>query len=166
MSLLQHLQTMAAYNKWANCRLYDACQELPEADYHAERPVFFKSIHGTLNHILVGDLMWAARINGDQPDLKRLDTILHPDLPSLRRTREEQDQCLVELVDRTTDADLERDYSYNTLTFGPMRNQLKHMLAHLFNHQTHHRGQVHDQLSQTAVPPPPLDLMFYLRELG
>ncbi len=166
MSLLQHLQTMAAYNMWANRRLYNACKELPEAEYHAARPAFFKSIHGTLNHILVGDLMWIARINGNQPDLKRLDAILHPDLPSLRDTREQQDRCLIELVDRVDDADLERDYSYDTLTFGPMHSPLKHMLGHLFNHQTHHRGQVHDQLSQTDVPPPPLDLMFYLRELG
>ncbi len=81
-------------------------------------------------------------------------------------TREHQDRHIIEVVDVVSDADLERDYSYTTLTFGLMINQLKHILGHLFNHQTHHRGQVRDQLSQTNVPPPPLDLMFYLREVG
>ncbi|MDX1539946.1 MAG: DinB family protein, partial [Geminicoccaceae bacterium] len=66
-----HLCRMARYNRWANRRLYDACAALDEDEYLRERGMFFGSIHGTLNHVLVGDLHWLARIeNLDAPELR------------------------------------------------------------------------------------------------
>ena len=164
MSLLQHFKSLAAYNAWANQRLYDVCAELPADTYHAERPAFFRSIHGTLNHILIGDRMWIGRIIGVDSGLKQLDAILYPDIDSLRQARETEDRRIIDIVDELSEPDFQRNYSYQTLTFGPLSSPLWHMLDHLFNHQTHHRGQVHDQLMQTPVAPPPLDLMYYLRE--
>ncbi len=164
MSLLQHFKTLAVYNDWANRRLYDACAELSEDAYLAERPAFFKSIHGTLNHILIGDRMWIGRIVGVDSGLKRLDEVLYPNIEALRAAREAEDQRIDEVVNGLSETDLQQDYSYKTVSFGAMTSPLWHMLGHLFNHQTHHRGQVHDQLTQTTVAPPPLDLMYYLRE--
>ena len=65
----EHLCRMARYNRWANQRLYQACGQLAEDTYHLDRHMFFSSIHGTLNHLLVGDRLWLAHIaNLPKPD--------------------------------------------------------------------------------------------------
>ena len=125
MTLPQHFKSLAGYNRWANQRLYDACAALPENEYFATRPAFFKSIHGTLNHLLVGDLMWIGRITGVDSGLKRLDAALYPDLPALRQAREAEDGRFIELVDGLGESDLQREHSYQTLTFGPMSTPLR-----------------------------------------
>ena len=160
-----HLCRMARYNRWANRRLYDACETLANDVYHQSRKMFFGSIHGTLNHILVGDLLWVARIEGKPAPALSLDRPLCDDLASLRTAREQEDAHMIELTETYGDADLEAVISYRTVV-QPMdiTTPLHLCWLHLFNHQTHHRGQVHDQLSQIEMIPPPLDLIFYLRE--
>ena len=79
---------MAAYNAWANRRLYDAAAALPDADYRADRGAFFKSVHGTLNHLLVADRIWMRRFTGEGEHPNRLDAILFEDFAELRRARE------------------------------------------------------------------------------
>jgi uncharacterized damage-inducible protein DinB len=165
--MLEHLRRMARYNRWANQRLYAACGELPSAEYHKPRRAFFGSIHGTLNHLLVGDLIWLARITGAPcPDL-RLDDQPYASLGALQEARVAEDEGMIELVDGYAEDDLQRPMRYRLLTRPEAAETPLHLCwLNLFNHQTHHRGQVHDQLSQTAVAPPPLDLIFYLREAG
>jgi uncharacterized damage-inducible protein DinB len=165
--MLEHLRRMARYNRWANQRLYAACAELPGEEYHKPRRAFFGSIHGTLNHLLVGDRIWLARIEGEPyPDL-RLDDQPYGSLGTLEEARAAADERMVELVDGYHEDDLPRPMRYRLLTRPePAETPLHLCWLNLFNHQTHHRGQVHDQLTQTAVPPPPLDLIFYLREAG
>ncbi len=163
---IDHYRTFARYNAWANSRLYDACADLSAEEYHADRPVFFRSIHGTLNHIMVGDRMWVARLDGGMADIKTLDTILYADLAALRAAREADDADLIVRTDRMTNDDLATILSYKTATMGDQTSPVHEMLTHLFNHQTHHRGQVHGCLSQTAVAPPQLDLMYYLRDVN
>jgi len=159
-----HLCRMARYNRWANERLYEACSQLGDDAYHQSRQAFFGSIHGTLNHILVGDRLWLARIEGmPVPDLT-LDDQLNPDLASLATARHDEDERMIRLTDGYGDSGLDRVIHYRAITMsGEMATPLYLCWLHLFNHQTHHRGQVHDQLSQTDVPPPSLDLMPYLR---
>jgi uncharacterized damage-inducible protein DinB len=161
--LKQQFQRFSRYNRWANRRLYDACARLSAVDYHAARPAFFGSIHGTLNHILVADRIWQARMAGEaQPGLA-LDTELYRDLPALTRAREEEDEAIIALVEAQQEADLGRVIEYRTTSGEPQATPALTILQHLFNHQTHHRGQVHGMLSATAVPPPPLDLAFFVR---
>ena len=74
-----HFSQFAAYNAWANRRLYDAAARLSDADYRADRGAFFKSMHGTLNHLLVADRVWMSRFTGQGEAPKRLDAILHED---------------------------------------------------------------------------------------
>ena len=76
----------AAYNRWANRRLYDAAAELSDTDYRADRGAFFKSVHGTLNNLLVADRIWMHRLTGEGEAPDRLDAVLHDDLagPRLR----------------------------------------------------------------------------------
>ena len=163
--MLEHLRRMARYNLWANERLYAACARLPVAEYHKPRQAFFGSIHGTLNHLLVGDRIWLARIEGGPaPDL-RLDDQPYGSLAELEAARGVEDRHMIQLLDGYSEEDLPRARRYRMVTRPETAETPLHLCwLNLFNHQTHHRGQVHDQLSQTEVPPPPLDLIFYLRE--
>jgi uncharacterized damage-inducible protein DinB len=165
--MLEHLRRMARYNQWANQRLYAACEELPSAAYHEPRAAFFGSIHGTLNHLLVGDRIWLARIAGMIAPQLRLDEQPYARFAELRAARAAEDARMIGLVDDypEDEDELARPVRYRLITQPKdMATPLHICWLNLFNHQTHHRGQVHDQLSQTAVAPPPLDLIFYLRE--
>ncbi len=159
-----YFQTFVAYNAWANRRLYDACAGLPESDYAARRPAFFGSIHGTLNHILVGDRAWLGRLEGVSSGIKSLDQILYDNLIALRAAREAEDARIAAFVDGLSAERLGQDLHYTNMAGAEQVTPVVQVMAHLFNHQTHHRGQVHDMLSQTAVAPPSLDLIFYLRD--
>jgi uncharacterized damage-inducible protein DinB len=156
--------TLARYNAWANRRLYDACAALPEAEYMMSRAAFFGSIHGTLNHLLVGDRIWAARIERKPNPKITLDQILYGDLVALRVARQAEDDHLINLVGAIAERSLDRPLAYATTSGQRHQTPLRLVLAHLFNHQTHHRGQVHGLLSQTKIDPPSLDLIAYLRQ--
>jgi len=165
--MLEHLRRMARYNAWANGRLYEACGQLSEDEYGKPRPAFFGSIHGTLNHLLIGDWIWLARIEGQGSPRVRLDDQPCASLAALRDARATEDARMIRLVDGYAEDDLARIVRYRLITRAEAAETPLHICwLHLFNHQTHHRGQVHDQLSQTPVAPPPLDLIFYLRRAG
>ena len=156
--LIAHFCLLAHYNAGANERLYDACSRLDDGERKRRRPAFFGSIHGTLSHILVGDRIWLARFAGVQVPSTGLDAIPYEDFDALRQARAEEDARLLTFIEGLAPADLAGSIRYvnnQGLTFD---DPVPMLLAHLFNHQTHHRGQVHDMLSQTAVPPPVLDL--------
>src|ERR1051325_1413666 len=104
--LRTHFRTFAGYNAWANRRLYDAAGRLPEAEYMKSRPAFFKSIHGTLNHILVGDREWLGRLEGRDSGIKSLDQILYGELAGLRIARQAEDARIIAYVDRLGEAEL------------------------------------------------------------
>jgi uncharacterized damage-inducible protein DinB len=164
--MLEHLRRMARYNRWANERLYAACAELSKEEYHRPRQAFFGSIHGTLGHVLVGDRLWLARIEGQPAPHQRLDEQPCATLDELRAAREAEDRRIIDLVDTIDEANVDRVVRYTTLSRpAALETPLHICWLHVFNHQTHHRGQVHDQLTQTEVPPPPLDLIYYLRQV-
>ena len=158
-----YVDTFARYNAWANERLYDACARLGDAEYRAPRRSFFGSIHATLNHILVGDRLWMSRIEGP-PLAYALNQILHEDFAALREARRAQDEALFSLVGNLPAERLDQPLAYANTKGTRFETPLRLVLGHIFNHQTHHRGQVHDMLSQTAVPPPEIDLIFFVRQ--
>jgi uncharacterized damage-inducible protein DinB len=156
---------MAAYNRWANARLYEAVGTLPAAEIAAPRSGFFPSLLKTLNHLLVGDTVWMSRLDGaGNHGISSLDQILHTDFAALRSARVALDDRIVAFVDGLAPSRLEEDLVYRTMAGDPMRTQLAQVLAHFFNHQTHHRGQAHAMLSSTTVAPPVLDLIYFLRD--
>lgn len=161
---LEYFRSLARYNQWANRRLYAACASLHEAEYMKPRPSFFGSIHATLNHIMVGDRLWVARFTGDETKIKSLDQILYGDFAGLRVAREAEDAKIINFVDGVDLPTLNSTLRYKNTSNVAQATPVRFVLGHLFNHQTHHRGQVHGLLSQTAVPPPPLDLIYFLRE--
>ncbi|MGD9539267.1 MAG: DinB family protein [Alphaproteobacteria bacterium] len=164
--MADYFRRLAGYNAWANRRLYDACASLSEAEYRKKRPAFFRSIHGTLNHLMVADRVWMGRIEGVDPGIKALDQILYDDLPGLRAAREAEDARIAAFVAPLGDGEIGQVVRYHTVSQpeAEMATPLHLILGHMFNHETHHRGQVHGLLSQTEVPPPPLDFIFYLRQ--
>jgi uncharacterized damage-inducible protein DinB len=165
--MLAHLRRMARYNAWANRRLYEACAQLSEAEYRKPRQAFFGSIHGTLNHLLVTDRIWLARLEGKESPQVRLDDQPCGSLAELQEARAVADTRMVRLVDGYAEDDLPKAVHYRLISRPEDTETPLHICwLHLFNHQTHHRGQVHDQLSQTELAPPPLDLIYYLRRAG
>jgi len=166
MSLKRQFQSFAAYNTWANRRLYDAAAEVPEADYHRDIGAFFRSLSGTLNHIAMADALWLKRLTGRAyVEVTGLDFILADNLPDLRRARVDLDHLLIEMVEGYSESDLDVAIDYSTMTRGPGRDRRADIIQHLFNHQTHHRGQAHSLLSQLrpGVEPPSLDLIYFLK---
>lgn len=159
-----YFRTLARYNQWANRRLYAACAALHEADYMAPRPAFFGSLHGTLNHILVGDRVWMGRLTGHPANIAALDQILYGDFAGLKVAREAEDAQIIAYIDALDEPTLNSTLRYRNMAGEAQATPMRMLLAHVFNHQTHHRGQAHGLLSQTSVKPPPLDLLFFLRE--
>lgn len=161
--MLTHVRTMARYNRWANGELYRVVAGMPEADVRRDVGAFFGSIHRTLNHILLGDRIWFTRLDGKTYPATGLDMVLYDDFGELRAAREAEDDAIVARMDALDAGGIERVCDFKTVKGDPMRSPVREMLATVFNHQTHHRGQVHDMISRLGGEPPPLDLIVYYR---
>lgn len=159
MSTLQmHFRSMARNNLWSNHRLHRACAQLSPEECAEHRGAFFGSILGTLNHILLVDRWYLGQLTGalSQPALP-LDTMLHAELPSLTAAQLESDRGVIEFCDSLDPEGLARAVEWANPEGGPSSNPVHVVLAHLFLHQIHHRGQVHHMLCTTSVRAPQLD---------
>jgi len=160
-----HFVTLARYNAWANERLYAGARGISDESYRRDVGAFFRSLHGTLNHLLVADRIWMRRFTGEGEHPARLDAILFDDLPSLEAARRAEDARIVRYVEGLREEEIAGELAYSTTRGVPQRFALRDLLAHFFNHQTHHRGQAHCILTVLGVPEPrPLDLLAMLRE--
>lgn len=159
-----YFRTLAAYNRWANRRLYTAAAELNDADYRADLGAFFKSVHGTLNHILVGDRVWMARIEGVKSGVASLDQSLYDNLVDLTAAREAEDQRIIDYASGLSEADLAGSLIYSNMVGSPQETPMALVLGHMFNHQTHHRGHAHALISRIGAEPPELDLICFTRD--
>jgi uncharacterized damage-inducible protein DinB len=167
MSMKSHFTMMADYNAWANGRLYAMASRLPDEQYRRDVGAYFKSLHGTLNHILCADLIWMRRLTGAGEHPKNLDAIVFDDFASLSSARQREDQRIIAYVDSLSEAQLEEIWAYQTMNGTPRKQRRREILAHLFNHQTHHRGQAHALLTTLGVREPDgLDLMLMQWERG
>ncbi len=162
-ALIDHFRMLAVYNRRANERIYEACGRLPATERTKIRPAFFKSLHGTLNHIMVGDRIWLGRFEGRAMASSGLDAILYEDFEELRLARHAEDDRIEAFAAGLTADLLESKIGYRNHEGRLFEDPAALLVAHLFNHQTHHRGQVHDMLCQTEVPPPSLDMHRVLR---
>ncbi|AYD00428.1 DinB family protein [Neorhizobium sp. NCHU2750] len=163
----RHFQMLADYNRWANGRVYDACALLADEDYRSDRGAFFGSAHRTLNHLLVADRIWLRRITGTGTAPMELNVILYEDLAELRRAREAEDERFVTLMGSLEPDAFARTVRYTPITVQKEMNEpLGGMLAHVFNHQTHHRGQAHTILTSLGQPSVVLDMIAFLRNEG
>jgi uncharacterized damage-inducible protein DinB len=149
---------LARYNCVANARLYASCAQLDDAEYRKARPGSFGSIHGLLNHMLLGDRIWMGRFEGQSATTPVLNTILFEEFAALRIARIELDARIESFFQNPPADFLSRSFRYINNQGKRYEEQAPVAISHFFNHQTHHRGQVHVMLSQTSVQPPSLDL--------
>ncbi|MER9397249.1 DinB family protein [Mesorhizobium sp. M0615] len=160
----QHFMMFAAYNQWANGRIYDAVAALDEEEFNRDVGAFFGSMMGTLNHLLATDRIWMKRFTGEGDAPTKLDAILHRALPGLRLAREAEDRRIADWVGGLSDKALSGRFSYMTVSdMRTVSQRLAPALSHVFNHQTHHRGQAHTILTILGRPSVQLDLAFFQR---
>lgn len=171
--LAHHLYTMACNNAWANLRLLRACGALSQEDFVATRTSFFPSLKGTLNHILTVDWYYVDALerafDGRPPNADGL-RFFEPEEPfercaELALAQRAVDRRLVALCEGLTEERLAMQVPVPRRR-GPVPERCVRLLAHLFEHQIHHRGQAHAMLAGTRVPPPQLDEFFCAGDAG
>ena len=158
MDILGLLRLQAANHILANLRLGRACAQLPDEAFFAPRPCFFGSIHATLDHLVVTDRRYLERIDGTPHPPTDGDGVEYQSRDELADARRAVDMRLRDLMSGLTPADMDKPILlHDTERYGRQVDPLWLILQHVFAHATHHRGQVHDLLSQTDVKPPQLD---------
>ena len=172
MDALRHVRYMADYNRWVNRRLYGFAAGMPHAGVTENRGAYFGSILGTLNHLAVADCLWLRRFEAsghwDQlsaaaawlPQPSTLREPLSIDLPSLESIRIRLDDLFVHWATELIFSDLNRMLTYRNIKGESCQQQLGPLLWHVFNHQTHHRGQVHALLTAFGLQPAATDIPF------
>jgi uncharacterized damage-inducible protein DinB len=158
MDLMSHFRAMALYNRIANERLYAACAQLPDEEYRKQRRGSLGSIHGLLNHLLLGDRIWMSRFEGGGRTTPPLNAVLYDEFTALRAQRVAEDARIEAFFTQIGADFVDRELPYVNSKGVAYVDRAAVAVAHLFNHQTHHRGQVHVMLAQTEVAPPSLDL--------
>jgi uncharacterized damage-inducible protein DinB len=156
VDLLQHLRIAAHANRLANRRLHEAMAALSPEDFHAPRTSFFPSLARTLNHILAVDVFYIDALEGTAGMAERYDAFVAAHtIGELASRQRASDERLIAVVERLRDAaaPVAMDRGGGKV----QRDSAAHVLAHLYMHQTHHRGQVHAMLAGTPVAPPQLD---------
>lgn len=146
----EHAGMMARYNRWINDNLYSICADLSDEQRKAERGLFFGSIHGTLNHLLLADKLWLGRFTHQPFEVEGLDQELFEEFTPLREARVDTDRLILEWTAGLTEAELAGELEYRSISnpATPRSCALWIAVSHFFNHQTHHRGQVTAALSQ------------------
>lgn len=158
-----YVRTMAAYNTAMNRSVYQAASQLSDEQRRQDQGAFFKSIHGTLCHILWGDRMWMSRFDGwPKPEAAIGESPRFiEDFATLTRDRQATDAALATWADRVTDIWLAGELAWvSGATQREMRARNDKLVVHMFNHQTHHRGQVHALLTRGGIDPGVTDLPF------
>ncbi len=159
----EYVRIMARYNRWQNKSLYGAADALRDADRTADRGAFFGSIHGTLGHLLWGDTIWMSRFDGwDAPGCGIADSAqMEIDWTALKTARARADARILEWAERVAPGDLAGALTWYS---GAMDREITKpralLVMQLFNHQTHHRGQVHAMLTAAGARPDDTDLPF------
>ncbi|SMH53121.1 DinB family protein [Azospirillum agricola] len=161
MNAKAHFDRLALYNRWANRRLYETAAQLADAQVREDRGAFFGSVLGTLNHILVADRIWLERIEGGGPKPSALDEILHDRLADLRAAREAEDERIIRVVAGQPEERFEAPLAYRNIAGTAYELPFGEVLTHIFNHQTHHRGQAHGLLSQFGLKAPVIDFVYF-----
>lgn len=171
MHLKEHVLRMAEYNQWMNEKVYTACKKLTPHQIIENRKAFFGSVLGTLNHLLVADIIWLKRISmalnsysaleavAEIPMPASLDTILYADLNTLWSQRERLDWLFLSFTQAVTEEDLLQPINYKNMKGLEFNRKPFNLLMHIFNHQTHHRGQITTLLSQFNVDAGTTDLL-------
>lgn len=163
MSYHQQYLAFSKYNRLMNEKLYSAATKLTAEQLNQDRQAFFGSIHGTLEHIFIADILWLSRFKkipelqtlleqlSEFPSPQQLNQRLYNDFDQLWHKRQQLDLIIEKVVKQISPAALEQTFSYVNLSGKTIENHLWIFLSHFFNHQTHHRGQATTLLAQCAI---------------
>ncbi len=163
--MLEHFRMFADYNSWANGLVYAAAERLTDAEFRENKGAYFGSLHATLNHVLCADRIWMKRFTGMGDAPTTLDAILFDDFAALVAARRAEDARITAWI-----AGLSQDTLSGSFTYTPVTNpveitqKLGPYLSHVFNHQTHHRGQCHMTLTALGKKSLGLDMSYFLRD--
>ena len=172
MKLKEHVTLMADYNQWMNQKIYEAVSAMTPEKCHEDKSAFFGSIFASLNHICVGDTLWLKRFSDvlqtydayipitALPMPESLDIFIANNFNDLKDRRVLLDEALLELASLISDEELLQPISYQNSKGVTAKKTLFNLLMHLFNHQTHHRGQITTLLSQSGIDIGITDLVF------
>lgn len=161
MNDLELFRIQAQYNKWMNDHFYLLCDAIADEERKRDAGAFFKSIHGTLNHILLGDRLWMSRFQNTIFEIESLDQELYSDYEELKKQRVFTDRNINDYVDGLTD-----DVINQPISFVSKVKKIQHTfilrdcLLHFFHHQTHHRGQLSTLISQLGIDIGVTDMMW------
>jgi uncharacterized damage-inducible protein DinB len=165
METIHLLRDMARYNAWSNAKIYAVSATLSDAERKRDLGAFFGSVHGTLNHLLLTDRMWLARMRQMPVAAKTLGDEVAGDFAELQRLRVETDHEITTMLRDYVEADLDMPLTYFSLATGTARRYpLRDAWLHIGNHQTHHRGQITAMLQQLGCDYGDVDLLFMPRE--
>jgi uncharacterized damage-inducible protein DinB len=176
MSFKENFKLMASYNEWMNQNIYSAAASLSEKELHQNRGAFFGSIIGTLNHIMIGDIIWLKRFSDHPKNFKSLELIrniekpanlngiLNDNLKDLKIKRNELDNSITKFVEELTDDVISSPLSYKNTKGVTFSKKLGYLLQHFFNHQTHHRGQISTLCYQVGIDIGVTDLLACIPE--
>jgi uncharacterized damage-inducible protein DinB len=171
MNLLSHIQLMSRYNQWMNEKLYETVSQLSEEKLKENKGAYFGSILGTLNHIFVVDIIWLKRLSVHPANHSALDgirktimptslnQILYHKLSELADEQKKLDEITINWCQQMNEADLSYNLPYKNMKGHPAVKAFGSLILHLFNHQTHHRGQVTTLLSQEGLDVGVTDLL-------
>ena len=173
--MTEYLQRMACYNEWANKRLFEKVAQLPAEAIAEDRGAFFGSILGTLNHIFVADILWLSRFGACEacvplyplsiiPPPTSLRDILFPEISDFIAGRERLDELIVDFGKMLTPELLHERIRYRNMAGEEHEGLLGPLVQHMFNHQTHHRGQVTNMLFQAGIDPGAFDMLVMMME--
>lgn len=164
MDFRQHLQLMADWNLWCYQRLGDCIDAVTEADYRRDTGLFFRSIHGSVNHMLLVERLWRERLDGQPPSFKTLEDELIADRAALKAALLASAASWRGYVDALSDAELFGEFSYRNIK-GEAHRLPRSVIVHtMFTHGAHHRGQVTTALHQLGLPTPVLDYPVFFIE--
>ncbi|KZN34118.1 DinB family protein [Pseudoalteromonas luteoviolacea] len=174
--LSKNFTLMAKYNQWMNEKIYGAADILTIDELSKDRGAFFGSILATLNHILVGDIIWLTRF-ATHPDKfaaleymdsieypSALDQIIYPNFADLKKARFKMDNVIIEFASQLNDKALGSELTYLSTKGEHFNKNFGYLVQHFFNHQTHHRGQLSALLNQAGVEIGDTDLLLIIPE--
>ncbi len=153
---------LADYHQWAHARLLQYVEALSKEEYHQPCGLYFTSVHGTYNHMLVGDYLWYGRFVNERVDLPGLDHELCTSRASLVAALTVQTNKWVDYIEQLTEGRLEENLTYHSVAGVQYSLPKGQLLAHVFNHGTHHRGQVSSIVTQLGYPCPEIDMVYFM----
>ena len=163
--MLATLQTLSRYHRWAYEILFVAIDQLTAADYFADLGLAFTSVHGTLNHLYLGDHLWYCRFTDTQHSFTSVKQISFPDYAQTREGLRQQAEQWCQFIDQLS---MPLPQRFNRTNFKGVTKSSPYLptLLHVFNHATHHRGQISVVLTQKNIAAPEMDLVYYLATLS